>query len=168
MCRFVVFTITTLLGIIIFCNLYLVIMERVIGVENPTILGYSTAIIASGSMEPILYEDDIILNHAQGSYDKGDIITFHTGSSFTTHRIIDITNSGYLTKGDANNVVDQKLVTSEDIVGRVVLTIPYVGILLSFLKTPLGMLIFIFIGLLIVGYPFFYQRIKNKVGEEEI
>lgn len=46
--------ITTSLALLLSCNLYLVVMARAFGIENPTIFGYSTAVVVSGSMEPAL------------------------------------------------------------------------------------------------------------------
>ena len=54
--------ITTSLALLLSCNLYLVVMARAFGIENPTIFGYSTAVVVSGSMEPALSVDDLILN----------------------------------------------------------------------------------------------------------
>lgn len=137
------------------CNLYLIMMHHVMGAENPTIFGYSTAVVASGSMEPALSVDDLIINHAQNHYAKGDIITFQNGNSLTTHRIVAITEEGYVTKGDANNAADLDVVSEDAVVGRVVMMIPYLGNILFILKTPLGMTLLIFAGLLIIELPFF-------------
>ncbi|MGI5906949.1 MAG: signal peptidase I, partial [Candidatus Pararuminococcus gallinarum] len=119
--------ITVLLVLLLICNLYLITMNRILGVEHPTILGYSTAVVASGSMEPALSVDDLILNHVQTSYEEGDIITFQSGGSLTTHRIVSVTNEGYITRGDANNTYDQNVTPPEAVIGRVVGVIPRVG-----------------------------------------
>lgn len=73
--------ITTSLALLLSCNLYLVVMARAFGIENPTIFGYSTAVVVSGSTEPALSVDDLILNHTQDSYEEGDIITFRNGAA---------------------------------------------------------------------------------------
>lgn len=159
--------ITILLALLLMCNLYLIGMEHIVGAENPTIFGYSTAVVASGSMEPALSVDDLILNHVQRSYGKGDIITFRSGSSLTTHRIVAVTKEGYVTQGDANNVADLDVVSSDVIVGRVVGKIPHIGSVLAFMKTPLGMMVLVFSGILIIELPFFFQRRRNHMNEEE-
>lgn len=121
-------------------------MGHVVGVEHPTIFGYSTAVVTSGSMEPALSVDDLILNRMQVSYEKDDIITFQNSDSLTTHRIISVTDEGYVTQGDANNTADLDIVPPDTVVGRVVWIIPHIGSAISFLKTPLGMVILIFPG----------------------
>lgn len=160
-------SITVLLAILLVCNLYLIIVNRIMGEEHPTIFGYSTAVVASGSMEPALSVDDLILNHTQDSYEKGDIITFQNGDSLTTHRIVEVTEEGYVTQGDANNTPDLDVVQANAVVGRVVWSIPYVGSALAFLKTPLGMVVLIFTGLCIIELPFFFQRRREQTDGEE-
>ena len=158
---------TVLLAFLLVCNLYLIIMERIMGVEHPAIFGYSTAVVASGSMEPALSVDDLILNHTEDSYEEGDIITFQNGDSLTTHRIVEVTDEGYVTQGDANNTTDLDMVPFKAVIGRVVWAIPYVGSVLAFLKTPLGMVILIFTGLCIIELPFFLQRRREQTDGEE-
>lgn len=158
---------TVLLAFLLVCNLYLIIMERIMGVEHPAIFGYSTAVVASGSMEPALSVDDLILNHTEDSYEEGDIITFQNGDSLTTHRIVEVTDEGYVTQGDANNTTDLDVVPFKAVIGRVVWAIPYVGSVLAFLKTPLGMVILIFTGLCIIELPFFLQRRREQTDGEE-
>lgn len=145
--------ITFLLACLLICNLYLIVMGRVLGVENPSVFGYSIAVVASGSMEPTISVNDLIINHIQSSYAEGDIITFQNESSLTTHRIAAITEEGYITKGDANNAADPDVVSEGAVVGRVVKIIPRIGSALFFLKTPPGMILLIFAGLLLIEIP---------------
>lgn len=153
---------TVLLIFLLICNLYLIIMNRILGVEHPTILGYSTAVVISGSMEPALSVDDLILNYVQTNYREGDIITFQKGDSLTTHRIIEITDAGYVTRGDANNAADPDCVPSAAVIGRVVGVVPYIGSVLAVLKTPMGMFFLILTGLCMIELPFFFQRRRDK------
>lgn len=150
-----------LLALLLIGNLYLLVMAHVMGIEHPVLFGYSTAVIASGSMEPALSVDDLIVNHAQSSYTTGDIITFDNGSGLTTHRIVDVTNGGYVTQGDANNAADLETVMPDMVVGRVVGHIPHLGRVLSVLRTPLGMMLLVLAGWLIVALPFFFQKRKK-------
>ena len=158
---------TVLLAFLLTCNLYLIMMERIMGVDHPTIFGFSTAVVASGSMEPALSVDDLVLNHTEDSYGQGDIITFQNGNSLTTHRIVEVTDKGYVTQGDANNTVDLDVIPPKAVVGRVVWAIPYVGSMLAFLRSPVGMVILIFTGLCIIELPFFLQRRREQTDGEE-
>lgn len=154
--------ITVLLALLLACNLYYIIMDRVMGVEHPAIFGYSTAVVASGSMEPALSVDDLILNHVQAIYEEGDIITFQSGDSLTTHRIVSVTDEGYVTQGDANNAPDENVVPPETVIGRVVASVPEIGSILAFLKKPLGMIILVFVGFLLIELPFFFRNHREQ------
>lgn len=158
--------ITLLLALLLACNLYLIGMERIAGVENPTVFGYSVAVIVSGSMEPALSVDDLILNHVQDDYAEGDIITFRSGSSLTTHRIVGVEEDGYITQGEANNAVDGNRVAPDAVVGKVVAHIPGVGAAIWFLKSPLGMMLLVFFGFFLIMFPAFMG--KEAVSRREV
>jgi len=121
--------------------------------------GWQVDTVLSGSMEPAIPTGSILVSRTVPSDEiqVGDIITF-SGSGrdrFITHRVtrIDRTNGlVYTTKGDANNVEDPFTVPAEHVVGKELVHIPFLGFLLSFVKTPFGMILTLVIpGLLIIG-----------------
>lgn len=68
------------------------------------------AAVTSDSMAPTLSTGDLILAvppSLVGGVSVGDIVLFHDGSGWVTHRIVDTTETGYLTAGDANPFLDQ-------------------------------------------------------------
>ncbi|MFC7021374.1 MULTISPECIES: signal peptidase I [Haloarcula] len=116
----------------------LLVLGSVLG--QPTLLGFVT----SGSMEPTLDEGDGFFAIPAAITDgpgAGDVVVFRAeeiqGGGLTTHRIVEETDRGYITKGDANPFTDQDSgeppVKSEQIVavawqpGGEVLAIPGVG-----------------------------------------
>ncbi len=77
---------------------------------QPALLGY----VQSGSMSPTLSTGDgyvPIPGILAGEIGEGDVITFESdqieGGQPTTHRVVDVTDGGYITKGDANPFTDQ-------------------------------------------------------------
>ncbi len=148
------------------CNLYFMAM-RLAGVAHPTLLGCSAAVVASGSMEPALAVGDLIVNRAQSEYAVGDIITFSSGSSLTTHRIVAQAPEGYATRGDANNAVDPEPAAPEAVVGRVVARIPRLGSALARLRTPLGLTLLVFVGLLMIELPLVARRARGRSDVKE-
>ncbi len=153
-----------LLSVILLCNLYVIGAEALLHEENPTVFGWSWAVVLSGSMEPEISLDDLIVNKAQDAYEVGDVITFENGSSLTTHRIVGISESGYITKGDANNTEDTNPVAQERIVGKVVFSVPKVGLVIGYLKTPLGMLCMVLLGFCLIEIPYLLEKQKNERG----
>ena len=95
-------------------------------------------------------------------YQCGDIITFSDGAFVTTHRIVEETAEGFITRGDYNNVSDPEVVTQEQIRGRVVKIIPKLGSVFLFMRTPLGTMIILIAGLLLLFLPERLGRLLKK------
>lgn len=148
------------LALALACNLY-VLGARIAGVRHPSVFGFSTAIVLSGSMEPALHVDDLIVVRAQEAYSVGDVVTFESGGSLVTHRIAGETAEGFVTRGDANNADDGAPVAPGDIVGRVVLRIPVAGAALAFLRTPPGMTLLVLCALLLLERPLLARWLRG-------
>ena len=82
--------------------------------------GYACAIINSGSMQPTISVSDLLIIKGLDFYQEGDIVTYVSDSgSMVTHRIVTVSQDGYITQGDANNVPDKKI-GKQRILGKVV------------------------------------------------
>ncbi len=101
-------------------------------------------IVKSGSMEPNIMTGAVVVVQEAQSYSLNDVITFTSeGANIpTTHRIIGTEmldgQEYFVTKGDANEERDTNLVFTNDILGKVVLDLPYVGFVLDFARQPIG------------------------------
>lgn len=102
------------------------------------IMGIRSYVVVTGSMKPALPIGSMVFTSPKKLYSVGDIITFKRGNISVTHRIYEIRENQFLTKGDANNSPDSQLVSSSDIIGRDVAIVPFIGRLTGFIKTPLG------------------------------
>ncbi len=110
---------------------------------------FSVKIVKSGSMEPAIKTGGIVVIRPSQSYGVGDVITFGKDTKTqipTTHRIVEIAGSSFITKGDANDTVDLALVKKSDVRGKVIFSLPYVGFILDFARKPFGFI-------LLVGLP---------------
>lgn len=107
--------------------------------EAKGFLGYKGYTVVSGSMEPALSPGDFILVKLD-PYEKiieEDIVTFQTTDQVVvTHRVTQLDEETFHTKGDANNAVDLETVSSDRYIGRVKWGIPYLGSFLIFLQNP--------------------------------
>jgi signal peptidase I len=116
--------------------------------------GISLFAVQSGSMQPSLKTGSLIISKKADKYQVGDVITFKYAKTTVTHRIYSIGNSTgqttFTTKGDANNAPDSEKVSSGMIIGKEVLTIPYIGYLLSLFRTKNGLFVLIILGVTIV------------------
>lgn len=154
-----------LLVFLLLCNIYVIMAKKITGSMTADVSGFSMAVVASGSMEPALSVNDVIIIKEQENYGEGDIITFAQGNSLVTHRILEKSQTGFITKGDANNVSDAKEVKMEDVVGKTVFVIPAAGKWIAYGRTPLGMMLLVFVGMLILGIPVMSNK-KYKEGIE--
>lgn len=116
---------------------------------------FGSYVIISPSMVPNINVLDAVITMRTDAkkLKKNDVITFiskdpaHSGITIT-HRIVGVketSNGGYAyrTKGDNNNVEDKTLVSYDDVIGKVILRIPYVGYLQQFLTTKFGWILVI-------------------------
>jgi signal peptidase len=103
--------------------------------------GYRAYAVRTGSMHPTYSPGDLIIDEPTPStYAVGDVITFRTRggvSPVTTHRVHEV-GGALTTKGDANDAPDVAPVQPENVVGRVVGSIPNAGYVLVFFKQPAG------------------------------
>lgn len=123
------------LAILLLADVYLLLARKRGG--YPTVFGWSSAVVLSGSMEPTFYADDLLILHSRDTYAVGDVVLFIDDGIPVTHRIVVVTPEGYRTQGDANNVADDPIPASA-VKGRVVLVIPGVGAGIRYLRSGPG------------------------------
>lgn len=105
-------------------------------VAVPKLLGAVPLTVLSGSMEPVLSPGDVVVVRPVAADDlrTGDVVTFQPVSddpSLVTHRVVGIGSTGggdrvFTTRGDANGADDDP-VTADQVMGRVVYSVPLVG-----------------------------------------
>ena len=120
----------------------LAVVSLVVGqfLGQPVLLSY----VETGSMQPALAPGDgfvAIPAGIAGGIGPGDVVTFDAeeiqGGGLTTHRVVEETERGYITRGDNNPFTDQDggepVVQDADVVakalqvGGVVVVIPHLG-----------------------------------------
>ncbi len=154
---------TVLLCVVLLFNIWMLVQQHVLKREAPEALGYSQYIVTSGSMEPTLSVGDMILVKGEKRYKLGDVVTFQNpGGSAVTHRIMGSVSGQFITQGDANNAEDQELLSPENIIGKVQVVLPGVGSAALFLRTPLGLLILLAAGLLLIKLPDWAGTLKTR------
>ena len=102
--------------------------------------------VASESMSPYINKGDAVLIDKSipiKDMKKGDVIAYQNGDKVIIHRIvtIDTNKDGVIivdTKGDANNTNDNVELRDEDIIGKMVLKIPYIAWPTVWLKERFG------------------------------
>ncbi|MBS4171683.1 signal peptidase I [Bacillus sp. FJAT-49736] len=164
--------IITLLIILSISALISIVQSKKDPGRTPSILGYKVMNVLSGSMEPSLKPGDVIVVKPidPGKVKVNDVISYkNSRNHFVTHRVIEIVNKDekrfFQTKGDANNIKDEGLVSSEQLGGSLLFHIPKVGYLANFLTSSLGYIVLITIPLLILTIGMF--RKMNKTNKQQ-
>jgi len=156
----------------VFLVLVLIILSRVkmmiSGKEYFDVFGYSVFNVATGSMEPAISQNDIIIVKEQRSYELNDIVTFKSDNAYVTHRVISKSGNNIVTQGDANNAKDVSI-KQEDIIGKVVKVIKQGGVWQQIFTSP-TIIIMIFITLMLFDFAFSYRGNKEeeKVEAKEV
>lgn len=148
----------TILGI----NVYLVNANTLVGNQLPMPFGYGAAVVLSGSMEPEFSKGDLIIIEKTDTFAVDDIVVFQDGNSLVVHRIIKIDGEIVTTKGDANNIADESISRSA-VKGKVLFWIPFIGRVVTFLKTPIGTICIIAAAIALIEIP----RRKEKQKDDE-
>ena len=156
-----------IVSLVIGGNLYLWNAQSVLNNTLPTPFGYGFAVVMSGSMEPALRVDDLVVIHAREEYRVGDIIVFQSGNERIIHRIVAIDGETVQTKGDANNVPDAPVTLSE-VKGTLVLRLPGVGVIARALRNPLGIVIVLAAAFVLLEMSYRKQREEKDENQERL
>lgn len=145
--------------------LFLYIGPRFLLATDTPLIGITT-----GSMSPAIQVGDLVI--VQGVQPEeikiGDIIIFDPpteGIGRTAHRVIDIRPLAngtltFKTKGDANDIEDQYTVYPQNVHGRVIYRIPYIGYV--FLDPLILVIIMTIIVVIIILWPENKRRFHHK------
>ena len=111
----------------------------------PEMIGFHMYHVISGSMEPTIKVGSLLYVREENVEEikEEDIIAFYSSveeGSIITHRVVknNIVSGAFRTKGDANDTEDPTPVPYENFIGKVVLTIPYIGQLLTVMTSFYG------------------------------
>ncbi len=149
------------LGLFFGLNVYLLNAERLAGNQLPMPLGVGAAVVLSGSMEPVLSVDDIVIVTKADGYEIGDVVVFQDGRSLVIHEIIEKEGSVITTKGTANNVADHPIDLSQ-VKGKMVYKISSAGWVVDMLKSPVGVIVMILLAFLLIEGSFRRQKDDDR------
>ncbi len=137
---------------------------------------YPLLAVASGSMIPTLNVGDLIVvqgglsvNDVIAEYETGDIVVFHKPSNpdeLIVHRAVEKVNDELRTKGDNNDHADYWIVTNDELVGKVVGNIPYLGHVPLFVHTPTGIMIILLVIVVLILLEFVIPIAREKTKAE--
>jgi signal peptidase len=133
-------------------------------------------VVSSGSMEPVLMVNDVLIVRDGGSWEElvvGDIIVFNRpdgGDRVIVHRIIDIDEDSdgdrtVRTKGDANPSPipgTDYPIQQDDYIGKVISVVPGIGVITKVISPPVNYIIIA----IILGILFFNRLGRKDKGKQ--
>lgn len=155
------------ISLIIGIRLYSWNARTLAGNQMPMPFGVGFSVVLSGSMEPKLSVNDLVIVREQSDYKVNDIVVYQDEGMLVIHEIISIDGDTVITKGSANDVAD-KPISASDIKGKATFHIPFVGLLIRFLKTPVGFILIIAAAIVLFEIPRLRERQKAAQEQEKI
>lgn len=163
MVRKIIRNIINILSILIIAAALLVLMSVVMTKSGdvPNVMGYSLFRVMTGSMEPTIPVNALIVTKPVDPQDiqVGDVISYFSkdptlNGSVNTHRVVEIREEGgtvfYQTRGDANNANDLYPPTAGEIIGVVVFSSYFLGTVVRLISNPLVFFPLVLLPLLIL------------------
>ncbi|MCL6578984.1 MAG: signal peptidase I [Candidatus Bathyarchaeota archaeon] len=133
-------------------------------------------VVSSGSMQPVLNYGDLIFvrNEPPERIVVGDIIAFNVPSPYdrvaaspTVHRVVDkwVEDGAvyFKTMGDNNQGEDPWNVPGENVIGKCVWKVPYVGLAVLYLRSPYGLALIASV----LAAPFIYSLLRRGKAVKE-
>ena len=143
--------------------------------EVPDVAGVLPLIVLSDSMYPVIQSGDLIICHTEEpeNIQVGDVIAFFdpagNGTTIVTHRVIEVTENGWRTKGDNNNAEDRLAVPADKLVAVYEGTrLPGLGDVALFMQSTTGLIVCVVCPiLLLVGYDMIRRRQYEKANKQD-
>ena len=129
--------------------------------------GLRLCVIQSGSMEPTIPTYSVCLVTTQVDYDDlsiGDIVVYtrRSDGQQIVHRIVDVTDTGAATRGDANQTDDGISVTPDNLYARYIAHIPCGGRVINAIRTPTGCAIIVTIVAILIAWNIIEDKRRGR------
>jgi signal peptidase I len=158
-----------ILDVVLLALIAIVIVTVVVARVVPMVTGGSTFVVGSGSMEPNVPVGAAVIALPVEASDVavGDVVSLHAGNAHAvfTHRVTRLVDrDGALwieTKGDANDHVDPSITPFSDVIGRVGMTIPYLGYVVILLSTMQGVAFLLAASILVLAGVWLLETVEE-------
>lgn len=122
-------------------------------------------VVMTGSMDPTITADDLIIVKKTNDYDIDDIVVYQSEGILIVHRIIRIEGEMIITQGDANDGEDAPI-KKDQIKGEVIKTYDRIGDFIKMIKSPIGIIIILgsAVLLLVLSYRKEKETEDNKLN----
>jgi signal peptidase len=156
-----------LLAVILGLKLYSWNVRSLVGNSMPMPFGYGVSVVLSGSMEPYLSVNDLVLIRETDDVKVGDVVVYESEGNLIIHRIIEKNGDEIVTQGDANSVADAPFDISS-LKGKMIAHIQAAGAVVRVIKTPFGTVVLLAAAILLIEFSYHKEREENDKELEEI
>ena len=148
-------SLNTFLALAIILLLATLVMTLFFNREDTFLFGFKPYVIDSGSMEPEFMKNSVVIvkQVAYDSVQVGDVIAFKArqiGNRPAFHRVIEITDDGFTTKGDNVPIKDGQIVDEISFLGKKVWSTNVTASVIPLLSTPRGIIYIVVFPILVI------------------
>ena len=112
----------------------LILLLNVFSALKLSFFGYRLFQVQTGSMEPKIKVNDLIIIKKKNNYKKNDVVTFiDENNNYVTNIIIKINKNKIITKGDANNTEDTPI-NKNNIISKVIFKFRFINLINKLLR----------------------------------
>ncbi len=154
-------------AILLGLNIYKWNAQSLMGNQLPMPFGYGISVVMSGSMEPTLQVDDLVVIRETDTVQVSDIIVYQSRDSLVIHRVLEIDGDSIVTRGDANNAADEAIALS-DVKGVMVASVPRIGAVVQFVKQPAVVAVILIAAVALTELSFRRDKQKDRKELEDI
>ena len=144
--------------------------KNISGNAMPMPFGVGVGVVLSGSMEPDISIDDVIIvaKTDPEDYELGQVVVYQEGRMLVVHEIIDISEDGQTitTQGTANSGADDPI-NVKYVKGRVVKVLPGLGKAVHFIKTPAVTVIIVAVAAILLVLSYRKEKPEDENGGED-
>lgn len=147
-------------------NGILLVKNRIYGIETPDINGYIPIIMNVDTMQPTINYYDLFIDKkitTEADLNVNDIVTYKYADKIITSRIAKIIvkdgRKNYIMLDDATQKYICEI-TFSNMKGKYLYTIPYIGPIIKYIRTPIGLIIAI--SIIVVPFLLIDIILRNK------
>ena len=150
--------------VLIMIGVYYIVQIKVFQNDYANLFGYTFFEVATGSMSGTIEVGDVVIVKITKDVNQGEVIVYKEGDNFITHRLVEKDDNHLVAKGDANNSED-KPITEDQILGRVIYRIPKLGVWRKIFLSPeiIGLILLL---LFILGVVIQFISKNDKTNKE--
>ena len=163
--RIVIFLV---ISIVLGLTIYTMNARKVTGQKLVMPFNKTIAFVWTGSMEPTIGVNDLIVVEKTNDYEVDDIVVYQSGDTLIVHRIYSIDGEIVRTVGDNNDGSLDDPINIKAIQGEVIDIIPFWGLVLKLLRSPISIVIMISLSIILLVLSYKKEKQENSQKIESL